>query len=112
MKRGCLSKFDILDYLKTEKDFEIVLQVASEDDAGDGRLMASTLKNIAKARKMRSSSNSEGDYKTEIPASDVAGLPRPVVNYDSPLILTAKEKDGKLVMPKEWRDDDDEEDSF
>lgn len=47
-----LSKFDILDYLKTEEDFRIALQVAYEDDPGDGSLVAATLGNIAKARGM------------------------------------------------------------
>lgn len=40
---------------------------------------------------------------------DVRVEPRPVINWDSPLILTAREENGKLIMPKEWRDDDDEE---
>ena len=39
--------------------------------------------------------------------------PHPVVNWDSPLILTTREENGKLIMPKEWRDDDDEgEDAY
>ena len=37
---------------------------------------------------------------------DVRVLPRPVVNWDSPLILRTREKNGKLIMPKEWRDDE------
>ena len=44
---------------------------------------------------------------------DVRVAPRPVVNWDSPLILTTREENGKLIMPKEWRDDDDEgEDAY
>ncbi len=38
---------------------------------------------------------------------EVCVKPRPVVNWDSPLILRAREENGKLVMPKEWRDEDD-----
>ena len=37
--------------------------------------------------------------ETEVPAD----------NQDTPLIVTAREANGKLVMPKEWRDEDDEE---
>lgn len=47
-----ITKFDILDYLKTEEDFQIALQVACEDDPGDGSLIAATLGYIAKARGM------------------------------------------------------------
>ena len=46
------TKFDILDHLKTEEDFTLALQVAYEDDPGDGSLIAATLGNIAKARGM------------------------------------------------------------
>ncbi len=38
---------------------------------------------------------------------EVCVMPRPVVNWDSPLILRAREENGKLVMPKEWRDEED-----
>lgn len=47
-----LTKFDILDYLKTEEDFKIALQVAFEDDPGDGSLIVTVLGDIAKARGM------------------------------------------------------------
>lgn len=47
-----LTKFDILDYLKTEEDFKIALQVAFEDDPGDGSLIVTILGDIAKARGM------------------------------------------------------------
>lgn len=47
-----LTKFDILDYLKTEEDFKIALQVAFEDDPGDGSLVVTVLGDIAKARGM------------------------------------------------------------
>ena len=33
----------------------------------------------------------------------------PVVNWNSPRILDARVENGKLIMPKEWRDDDDPE---
>ena len=33
------------------------------------------------------------------------------VNWDSPLILNTKEENGSLIMPKEWRDDDDADDN-
>lgn len=36
--------------------------------------------------------------------------PRPAVNWDSPLILKARDENGRLVMPKEWRDEDDRAD--
>ncbi len=38
---------------------------------------------------------------------EVGVRPRPVVNWDSPLILKTREEKGKLIMPKEWRDEED-----
>lgn len=35
---------------------------------------------------------------------------RPVINWNSPLMMRAREENGKLIMPREWRDEDDEED--
>ena len=40
---------------------------------------------------------------------DVRVEPRLVVNWNSPLILAAREENGKLIMPKEWREQDDVE---
>lgn len=31
------------------------------------------------------------------------------VNFDNPMILRTKVKDGVIVMPDEWRDDDDDD---
>ncbi len=42
---------------------------------------------------------------------EVRTVPHPVVNWDSPLILKAREENGRLIMPKEWRDEDDDEES-
>lgn len=47
-----LKNFDPLDYLKTEKDFQLALEAAFEEDPGDGSLIAATLGDIAKARGM------------------------------------------------------------
>lgn len=47
-----LKNFDPLDYLKTEKDFQLALKAAFEEDPGDGSLIAATLGDIAKARGM------------------------------------------------------------
>lgn len=45
---------------------------------------------------------------------EVKVSPNAVVDWSSPLILTAEEKDGRLIMPKEWREDGDtdEEDDY
>lgn len=47
-----LKTFNPLDYLKTEKDFQLALKAAYEEDPGDGSLIAATLGDIAKARGM------------------------------------------------------------
>ncbi len=47
-----LKNFDPLDHLKTEKDFQLALEAAFEEDPGDGSLIAATLGDIAKARGM------------------------------------------------------------
>ena len=55
-----LSKFHILNYLKTEEDFRVALKAACEDDPSDGSLIAATLGNIAKARGMTQPSKDTG----------------------------------------------------
>ena len=37
---------------------------------------------------------------------------RPVFNRDSPLILRPIYRDGRLLMPAAWRDEDDEDDFY
>lgn len=49
----------------------------------------------------------ESDEKA-LSACEDSPMPQPVVNWDSPLILSAKEKDDVLIMPKAWRDEDDD----
>ena len=45
-----LTKFDLLDYFRTEEDFEAALQAAREDDPGDGSLIAATRELMEKAK--------------------------------------------------------------
>ncbi len=45
-----LKTFDPLDHLQTEEDCRLALATAYAEDAGDGRLIASTLGDIVKAR--------------------------------------------------------------
>ena len=75
-----LSKFNTLDYLKTEEEFHLALKVACEDDPGDGSLIAATLGNIAKARGMTQLAKDtglsrEGLYRA-LSARDIRNLPQ------------------------------------
>ena len=60
METVTISKFDPLDYLKNEQDYEEALKAAFEEDPGDGSLIAKTVGLIAKAKGMSKVSNETG----------------------------------------------------
>jgi len=47
-----LSKWDVVDHLKTDEDMALYLDACIEDDAGDGSLIRAALGDIARARGM------------------------------------------------------------
>jgi len=47
-----LSKWDVVDHLKTDEDMALYLDACIEDDAGDGSLIRTALGDIARARGM------------------------------------------------------------
>ena len=67
MKAVTISKFDPLDYLKNEQDYEEALTAAFKEDPGDGSLIAKTMGLIAKAKANTTNkvdSIRENEYKT------------------------------------------------
>jgi len=47
-----LSKWDVVDHLKTEEDITLYFNACIEDDPGDGSLIRAALSDIARARGM------------------------------------------------------------
>jgi probable addiction module antidote protein len=47
-----LSRWDVVDHLKTDKDMALYLDACVEEDEGDGRLIRAALGDIARARGM------------------------------------------------------------
>lgn len=54
---------------------------------------------------------SESDEKAD-KTDATQTMPNPVINWDSLLILRPRVENGVVIMPKEWRDDDDEDDDY
>ena len=52
MGKIIISKFDPLDFLKSEQDYNDALRAAFKEDLGDGSLIAKTIGLIAKAKGM------------------------------------------------------------
>ena len=47
-----LSKWDVVDHLKTDEDMALYLDACIEDDTGDGSLIRAALGDVARARGM------------------------------------------------------------
>ena len=60
MEKITISKFDPLDFLKNEHDYNDALRAAFEEDPGDGSLIAKTIGLVAKAKGMSKVSNETG----------------------------------------------------
>lgn len=54
------SRWDAADYLNSEEEMRAYLEACIEEDAGDGRLIAAALGDIAKARNMAQLSRDTG----------------------------------------------------
>ncbi len=55
-----LTRWDVIDYLDTEKDMALYLDACMEEDSGDGTLIRAALNNIGRAKGMGRLAESAG----------------------------------------------------
>ena len=55
------TKWDPLNYLKTDKDFRLYLEACAEEDPGDGSLIRAALNDIARASRYSASAREVGN---------------------------------------------------
>jgi probable addiction module antidote protein len=69
MTRPAFSRFDAVEYLKTDEDIALYLDACMEDDPGDGRLVRVALGDIARVRGMSQLANDRSFTRGAVPGA-------------------------------------------